>query len=160
MPDNWKQCAVLWGFNLNKKITMYINNLPFPETLHMAQRDIYDIDTMLLTPLKKQKKSAKRRKNAWYLLSGFEHAVGITFGVLAIIDAYNQRYIMSGFNTGLLTIGALLAFNAANSAKSYADTEQQLKTEIQNIENAVNCALPEQLHEIAEIVRNQNYKQK
>ena len=80
--------------------------------------------------------------------------------MLAIIDAYNQRYIMSGFNTGLLTIGALLAFNAANSAKSYADTEQQLKTEIQNIENAVNCALPEQLHEIAEIVRNQNYKQK
>ena len=139
---------------------MYINNLPFPETLHMAQRDIYDINTMLLTPLKKQKKSAKRHKNAWYLLSGFEHAVGITFGVLAILDAYNQRYIMSGFNTGLLAIGAALAFNATNSGKSYANIEIQLNTEIQNIKTAINCALPEELHEIAEIVRNQNYKQK
>ena len=139
---------------------MYINNQPFTETLQMAQRDIYDIDTLLLTPLKKQHKIAKRRKTAWYSLAVVEHAVGVTFGVFAIIDAYNQRYFICGLNTGLLTIGASIAFNATKNARSYADTEQQINTEIHDIETAVNCALPEKLHEIAEIVRNQNYKQK
>lgn len=133
---------------------MYVNNLPFTETLQMAQRDLYDINTLLLNPLKKQQKVAKYRKNGWYMVAVVEHAVGMTFGVLAIIDAYNQRYIMSGFNTCLLTIGASLAFKATNSAKSYTDIEKQLNEKINNIQNSVNSALPEQLHEIAEIARN------
>ena len=133
---------------------MYVNNLPFTETLQMAQRDIYDIDTMLLTPLKKQEKDAKRKKITWNILSGTEHAIGITFGVLAAIDVYNQNYILGGLYGGLMTIGAIAGFDANNIAKSYADIEKQLSEKINNIQNSVNSALPEQLHEIAEIARN------
>jgi len=137
---------------------MYVNNLPFPETLQMAQRDIYDINTLLLAPLKKQQKIAKRKKITWHVISCTEHAVGITFGVITIMNTYNQNYILGGLCGGLMVIGAATGFDANNIAKSYTNTEKQLNTEIQNIENAINGALPETLHEIAEIARNTKQK--
>ncbi len=160
MPDNWKQCAVLWGFNLNKKITMYINNLPFPETLHMAQRDIYDINTMLLNPLKKQAKISKRKKIMWRVMSGTEHAVAVTFGVFAASEVYNQQYIMAVLYLALMTIGAVAGFDSGKQSSGYANRAQTLCTDIDEIQNKVNASLPEQLHEIAEAVRQKTVIQR
>ncbi len=133
---------------------MYINNLPFTETLQMAQRDLYDINTLLLKPLKKQQKNAKRKKTMWHIVSGTEHAIGITFGVLATIETYNQNYVFGGLYGGLMAIGATVAFNAKNIAKLYTDTEKQLNEKIATVQTAINIALPEKIHEIAEIARN------
>lgn len=41
---------------------MYVNDLPFPETLHQAQKDLYDINTLLLDPMKKKKKTPNKNK--------------------------------------------------------------------------------------------------
>jgi len=133
---------------------MYVNNLPFSETLQMTQCDLYDINTLLLTPLKKQKNITKHKKIAWQLCSCAEHAAGITFGVLTIIETYNHSYFMGGIFGGLMAIGAITGFDAGKQAKSYSDTKKQLNTEIQNIENIIQSASPEQIHEIAEIARN------
>lgn len=132
---------------------MYINNKPFTETLRMAQRDMYDIDTLLLTPLKKQKKNAKRKKIAWQLCAGTEHAIGITFGVLAAIDMYNQSYIPSILYIGLMAIGAKSGFNADKFSQSYAAIEKQTNENINDIQNTISTALPETLHTIANITR-------
>jgi len=137
---------------------MFVNNQPFPETLQMAQRDMYDIDTMLLKPLKKQQKIAKRKKIAWKLVSVTEHAVGVTFGVIGAIEAYNNNYVLGILYGGLMLIGAHAGFNANKNAKPYANKEKQLKTDIKNTELAVNGALPETLHEIAEIARNTKHR--
>lgn len=128
--------------------------MPFTETLHMTQRDLYDIDTMLLTPLKKQKRNAKHKKIAWNLCAGAEHAIGITFGILAITTTYDHRYIMGGFYFALMTSGAMVAFNAGNIAKSYANIQEQLNEKIGTIQTTINFASPEKIHEIAEIARN------
>ncbi len=61
---------------------------------------------------------------------------------------------MGGIFGGLMAIGAITGFDAGKQAKSYSDTKKQLNTEIQNIENTIQSASPEQIHEIAEIARN------
>ncbi len=138
---------------------MYVNNLPFSETLQQAQTDLYDIDTLLLKPLKKMEKITKRKKIAWTLVSGTEHAIGITFGIMASIDIYNQRYGLALFYIALLSIGAATGFNSGKISTEHNNNLQKLRETINSAQNAVDSALPEQLHEIAEIVREQN-KQK
>ena len=139
---------------------MYVNNKPFTETLRMAQRDIYDINTLLLAPLKKQKKNAKYKKIAWRLCAGTEHAIGITFGILAAVDIYHQNYILGVLYCGLMAIGATAGFNANTLAQSYADIEEKTNKNINNIQNIINVALPETLHEIADIARKTKQRQK
>ena len=139
---------------------MYVNNLPFTETLQMAQRDMYDIDVMLLRPIKKMQKIAKRKKFLWKLLSGSEHAIGITFGILAAAEFYNQEYINGSLYIIPLTIGAATGFHSNSLSKQYDNNIKQLNEMITNTQNAINSSLPEQLHEIAEIVRQHNNSQR
>ena len=134
--------------------------MPFPETLHQAQTDLYDINTLLLDPMKKNEKIAKRKKIIWQLVSGTEHAIGITFGVAAAIDVYNQRYGMAILYVALLAIAAGAGFNSGNISNGYKIHRQKLRQAIDNVQEKVNFSLPEQLHEIAEIVRNKQNKQK
>ena len=138
---------------------MYVNNLPFPETLHQAQKDLYDINTLLLDPMKKMEKTAKRKKVMWQLASLTEHSVGVTFGVLTIIDVYNQRYGMAILYIALLAMAAGAGFNSGNISNGYKIRRQKLRDMINNVQQKVDFSLPEQLHEIADIVREQN-KQK
>ena len=133
---------------------MYVNNLPFPETLHQAQKDLYDIKILLLDPMKKKEKNAKQKQIIWQLISGTEHAIGITFGVMAAIDVYNQRYGMAIIYVALLAIAAGAGFNSGNISNIHKTYRQKLRTEIGNIQEKLNISLPEQLHEIAEIARN------
>lgn len=137
---------------------MYVNNLPFSETLHMAQTDLYDIDNLLLKPLKAKEKIAKRKKVMWRLMSIAEHGVGITFGVMAATDIYEQRYIMAGLYIAMMTIGAIAGFDSGNIANNCATNVKKLHNDINETQNIVNASLPEQLHEIAEIARNQKHR--
>lgn len=137
---------------------MYVNNMPFSETLRQAQTDLYDIDTLLLKPLKAKEKIAKRKKIMWRLMSVAEHGVGITFGVMSAIEAYDQRYIITGMYIALMTIGAIAGFDSNKKANTHADIAQKLGTNINETQNIVRASLPEQLHEIAEIARNQKQR--
>lgn len=138
---------------------MYVNNLPFTETLHQAQTDLYDINTLLLEPMKKQEKISKRKKIMWGLISGTEHSIGITFGVLAAMDIYDQRYIPALLYVGLMAIAATAGFNSGNISNEYNHHAHQARNTIKKVENIVSASLPEQLHEIAETIRN-NKKQR
>lgn len=137
---------------------MYINNMPFSETLHMAQRDLYDINVLLLKPLTQESKKFKRKKFAWRTASAVEHMVGVSFGVLAAIEIYNQNYIMGGLYCGLMAIGATVGFDANKNAKSCANSEKQTNKMIETTNTLINTALPERLHEIAEIARNKKQR--
>ena len=138
---------------------MYVNNLPFTETLHMAQTDLYDIDNLLLKPLKAKEKNAKRKKVMWRLASIAEHGVGITFGTMAVTEVYNQRYVMAVMYIALMAIGAIAGFDSGNIANNCANNAKKTHNDFNEIQNMVNASLPEQLHEIAETIRN-NKKQK
>ncbi len=127
--------------------------MPFTETLHQAQTDLYDINTLLLDPMKEKEKIAKRKKVIWQLVSGTEHAIGVTFGVLAIIDIYDQRYGMAILYTALLAMAAGAGFNSGNISNGYKIRRQKLREMIDSVQEKVNFSLPEQLHEIADIVR-------
>lgn len=138
---------------------MYINDLPFHETLQQAQKDLYDINTLLLEPMKKQEKISKRKKIMWGLISGTEHSIGITFGVLAAMDIYEQRYIPALLYVGLMAIAATAGFNSGNISNEHNHHARQARNTIKKVENIVSASLPEQLHEIAETIRN-NKKQR
>ena len=138
---------------------MYVNNLPFTETLHQAQTDLYDIHTLLLDPMKKMEKTAKRKKVMWQLASLTEHSVGVAFGVLTIIEFYHQRYFLGCLYMPFLAIGAISGFDSGAMSNKNGNYAKQLKEMIKNTQNAIDASLPEQLHEIAEIVRN-NKKQR
>lgn len=137
---------------------MYVNNLPFTETLHMVQTDLYDINALLLTPLKKKEKIAKRKKIMWRLMSVAEHGVGITFGVMAATEIYNQRYIMTVMYVAMMAIGATAGFDSGQSADTHTDTAKKLRTDIDKTQNIINASLPEQIHEIAEIARHTKHR--
>ena len=133
--------------------------MPFTETLHQCQRDLYDIDTLLLKPMKKLKKTAKHKTIAWKVVSGLEHSIGVTFGVFAITELYNQRYGTCILYSGLMTVGAVSGFDAGKISRNYANNVNQLNDMINTTQYYIQISLPEQLHEIAEIIRNNNRKQ-
>ena len=139
---------------------MYTNNMPFPETLHQAQTDLYDINTLLLDPMKEKEKIAKRKKTIWQLVSGAEHAIGITFGVLAAVDIYNQRYGMAILYIGLLAIAAGTGFYSGRISNKYKIRRQKLREMIDNVQEKVSISSPEILHEIADIARKQKEPQR
>lgn len=134
--------------------------MPFPETLHQAQTDLYDINTLLLDPMKEKEKIAKRKKTIWQLVSGAEHAIGITFGVLAAVDIYNQRYGMAILYIGLLAIAAGTGFNSGRISNKYKIRRQKLREMIDNVQEKVSISSPEILHEIADIARKQKEPQR
>ena len=59
-----------------------------------------------------------------------------------------------------MAIGATAGFNANTLAQSYADIEEKTNKNINNIQNIINVALPETLHEIADIARKTKQRQK
>ena len=139
---------------------MSVNNLSFPERLHQAQKDLYDIHALLLDPMKKLEKDTKRKKMAWKIMSGVEHTVGVTFGVLAAANVYNHSYFIGGCDIALATIGATAGFNAGNQADGYDDCINELHEMITKVQDIVDTSLPEQLNDIANIVRNSNQQQR
>ena len=122
--------------------------------LHNMQTDLYDLDSLMIDRLKKQKKTAKRKKIMWRALSGAEYTVGATFSVFAAIDMCNARYVMGGFDILFLGAGVALASESAANAKSYAQDEKTLGKMIETYKTLINSSTPEKLHEMAEIVRD------
>lgn len=128
----------------------------FDGTLQQAQRNLYDIERLLLNPLKKQEKITKYKKIGWYLVAGTECAISATFGILAVIDFCNQRYFSGVLYTGLSTIGAMAASNAIKITKTYIMKQQENSKIIETTQTLINTASPEKLHEMAEIARQNN----
>ena len=137
---------------------MYINNAPFPETLQQAQKDLYDINTLLLDPLKKMEKTAKRKKVMWKIMSGSEHAVGVTFGALSAIEIYHQNYFLGCMYSPFMAIGAIAGFKSGSVANTNAEYVKKTHETIENVQREVMASLPERLHEIAETIRNRKQK--
>ena len=127
--------------------------LSFSETLHQTTQDMQDIHTLLISQMKTLRKQAKRKKIRWRVISTAEHAMGVTFGVLAAMDAFHHNYIPCGFNVVLLGIGAKLGFDSNKTANEYADDFDYLNNNVKTLENIVNTSSPQDLHDIADIIR-------
>ena len=124
--------------------------------LRGVQKDLYDIDTLFLNQVRELLKTSKREKIRWQVLSGTEHAIALSFGIIAIVDMTKRDVFMSLLETSCMGLSAGLGFKAIKCAKTQHDAHEQLQHILDTTVNFLNIANAQEIKQIADIVRNQH----